>query len=208
MIEMNNSTSIAPGNNDVVIITVNDNVPSFIINNQIFTNKKIGTSLDYNPHIKTINIDDDSANNILEESVLCCGLCCILTLIIPFMVGDLYFGFKEQPCLDQKFGGLHIGIGKWLLVSGFMLLSIILSLIMAPCIIKSNVGLCLSITIVLLFAFFFIAWTIIGAVIFWRYLEPDHLCDDNLTVYLWGRIIIGLIVSACICCGIKSSDTD
>ncbi len=96
MIEMSNSTNNTVNNNDVVVITVNDNVPGLVINNRVFTNKKIGTSLDQEPYLRTTHINKDGANTIFEACVMCCGFICILALVIPFMFADLYFGFNNN----------------------------------------------------------------------------------------------------------------
>lgn len=115
---------------------------------------------------------------------------CIVCFSIPIMVCDLYFGSREQECLDMYFGGVHINFRSWILVNGF----IGTLMVIAWCTAVNNDFILFYIKkIYVIVSVFVMSWTIIGAIIFWKYLEPIRSCDKELTNYILARIIIGLI---------------
>ncbi len=154
-----------------------------------------------------INIDDNIYDISKKDkmNINICTIVCIFTILLPFTICDLYFGFNEQPCLTTKFNGINFGIGTWLKTLGFMNIIFILLLVITQ-FQSENLSICMTISIQLIFSFFSIIWTIIGAVLFWRYIEPDNLCDKQLTGYLWTRLILGLISAGGVLCSNKNRD--
>lgn len=121
---------------------------------------------------------------------------CLLIFILPFIAVDLYFGYSDQPCLTTDFDNPDITIGTWLRVSGFVQLGYLI-IMCSTFFANKDIGELLRKLTKYLFGMFFTAWTIVGSVIFWKYLEPNELCDNSLTKYLWARLIIGLINIGC-----------
>jgi hypothetical protein len=135
------------------------------------------------------------SDNVEKKNKTCINICkiiCILILTVPLMVTDLYFGYDDQPCLTNKFDSVDFGIGTWLRVSGYIQLASTVLLIIVQ-LTGEECSKTLTKCITVFFGLFFVAWNIIGAVIFWKYLEPNSMCNNQLTKYLWARIIIGLI---------------
>ena len=121
---------------------------------------------------------------------------CLLIFILPFIVVDLYFGYSDQPCLTTNFDNPAVTIGTWLRVSGYVQLGYLI-LMCSTFFANKDIGELLRKLMKYIFGMFFTAWTIVGSVIFWKYLEPNELCDNSLTKYLWARLIIGLINIGC-----------
>ncbi len=139
-------------------------------------------------------------NTVKQEVCLdVCLMICILSIILPFIVCDLYFGFQHQHCLTIKFNKFDMNLKTWLLTDGFISIAYIVYLFIAS-LQEKYFRTCLIITGKILVGIYTVVWSIVGAVLFWRYIEPDNLCDTSLTTYLWVRIIIGLVASAAICC--------
>jgi hypothetical protein len=146
---------------------------------------------------KNYKISNDNEEKKAKTCVNICKIMCILILTIPLMITDLYFGYSNQNCLSIKFDGIDFGIGTWLQVSGFIQLSSIVLLILSQ-LTAEEYSKILTKIISIFFGLFFVGWNIVGAIIFWKYLEPNSICDSQLTNYLWARIIIGLINSGSI----------
>lgn len=170
---------------------------------------KINTKIE--PNIPSdVNLDNaiNSDKKKINLYVNMCVTFCVILLTLPFMVCDFYFGFSNDPCLNTKFDGFNFGIGKWLQVCGFVQLAFCLAIIAIQFMNDEIYQMVASICINLVFGFFTVGWTIAGAVLFWKYIAPNNLCGNELTTYLWARIIIGLINSGAVLFSRKNSDSD
>ena len=114
----------------------------------------------------------------------------------------------SSVCLHQEITKFHIDITlkTWLLVQAYVALAVFILILL--CIVLAFISpvvagvfgalmMCAMIPISL----FSIAWTIVGAVMFWGELYPAGTCNTGLTVYMF-IVLIGGILSACnTCCG-------
>lgn len=150
--------------------------------------------------------DNNDKKNIFYEKT--CITCCLIFITLPIMICDFYFGFSNDPCLCIKFNGIDFGMGKWLQTCGFIQLISCLLIITIQCVNNELYQMFISIFIRICFGYFTVIWTIIGAIIFWKYIEPNNLCNNQLTTYLWVRIIMGIISSGTILFSNKNSDSD
>ncbi len=161
-----------------------------------------------NPYVININEDPNNVSYVKVKQGSCLGLCvvvCLMIITLPFIICDLYFGFSHQPCVNIKFNNFEMNFKTWLLTCGFMNISYILYLLIAV-LQKEIVAECMTIMGKILMGLFSVVWTIIGAVLFWRYIEPNNLCDKSLTTYLWVRLIFGLVGAGTILCSRKKQD--
>lgn len=129
---------------------------------------------------------------------------CICTVVIifltPLMVCDLYYGFSGDECLDEYPEQIHLNLKKYLLVCGFMTLFNMIYMIISTSLITQNdemnmMIMVISIGISFVMGILMLVWNIIGAVIFWQFIFPEHSCNESLSNYLFASIIIKLVLT-------------
>ena len=149
-----------------------------------------------NPVI-TIHIDDkDKSDTDPSCCVILCASSCVLIFCLPFIVADLYYAYSYgDTCLLQPIPSLPT-LGTWLAVNGWVnLVFLVIVFGMTVFFMKANINpnniasLCAKI----LTGCFGLAWLIVGAVIFWKYLQPFSSCSSSLSTYMWVRLIMGLV---------------
>jgi hypothetical protein len=137
-------------------------------------------------------------NQIKAVKVCLCTV--IVIFLTPLMVCDLYYGFSGDECLDEYPEQIHLNLKKYLLVCGFLSLFNMIYMIISTSLISQNdemntiimvinVGVSFSMGVLLL------VWNIIGAIIFWQFIFPEHSCNESLTNYLFTSIIIKLVIT-------------
>jgi hypothetical protein len=144
----------------------------------------------------TIKTDNEYYDPLLERK-LCrlywCGLICMLVLSSPFIIADLYFAYNDISCQNIIIPNFNFTIGLWLKIDGYILLvwSIIVFYIQINHLIINKRFIILNYIVKL----FCSIWTIIGAVMFWKYLEPVNICNTVFSNYLWARLVLGLALT-------------
>jgi hypothetical protein len=129
---------------------------------------------------------------------------CIFIVSLSITICDLFFGFSDDPCLEKKLPEFKFNLKTYLRTSGFI--SIIYILLYTCYIIhilynrkitiieNENIYLMVfSIGIILLGWFFILIWTILACILFWNYLYPNHLCNTNLSNYMFVSLIVKII---------------
>ena len=130
---------------------------------------------------------------------LCCFICTAFIGSLPFIVCDLYFGYEQNFCtlIPANDVGINLTLRTWLLVSGYLALSMMLLLFLLIIKVIANVESAhLLIWYYLLYelvSLFNFCWIIVGAVMFWGYLYPKNLCNDSVGVYMYARLVLGFI---------------
>ncbi len=173
--------------------TMSKTIPDTLPIANIIKDKTNNMNGSYIISIHDNQLEDKHIKRAKEDT--CLTLCAVLWLMIilcPFIICDLYFGFNHQPCLNVKFNDLDINLKAWLLTNGFLAIVYIVYLFIVA-FQEESIRNCMSIAGQILVSGFSVIWTIVGAVLFWKYIEPNHLCDKSLTTYLWVRLIMGLI---------------
>ena len=149
--------------------------------------------------------DDQFADNIEVEKKLikiCLGLL-VLVIMSPIIVCDLYFGFTDSSCSREQPDELAISLKLYLLVSGFVGLSVMtLTLFGITCLDLDNnsendlfsmcCGYCVKFRVICVGLFNFI-WNIIGAVVFWGYIYGNDNCDKTFSTYVFVSLIIKFV---------------
>lgn len=121
---------------------------------------------------------------------------------IPFGVCDLYYSYKDYSCvwIDIANTKLRFPLQTWLRVDGGVLLGMAVLILLFGIILCCNPsggqGLfwCHNV-LTFLFALFRLAWLIIGAIMFWGYLNKFPLCDTAIRRYMWANLIVGFVLS-------------
>ncbi len=153
-----------------------------------------------------ISINDNEVKVVKQEA--CLGIltvACFMIILCPFIICDLYFGFNHQSCLNLKFNDFDLNLKTWLLTNGFLAIAYVVYLFIAA-LQEEYTRNCMSIAGQILVSSFSVIWTIVGAILFWRYIEPSNLCNKSLTTYLWVRLIMGLVGAGTVLCSNKKED--
>jgi uncharacterized membrane protein len=116
------------------------------------------------------------------------------------MVSNLYYGYNDNICLDEKIQNYRIvfTMGTWMIVQGYVdvgTISIYLILGCAMFSLRALSGVYRTFTFILLITTLFrIAWFIVGAIMYWGYLWPASLCKPNINVYMFVMLIANIIL--------------
>jgi hypothetical protein len=136
---------------------------------------------------KEIDNDDD----IKKCCVFGFTLIYMCIFILPFAICDLYYSYNQISCQNIVSPNMDLTIGIWLKVNGYLLLSI---LFIPVLIFFENKYIKIIIPIIfVLVRIFVLSWLIVGAVLFWRDIEPMNKCSKRVNSYIWVRLIIGLV---------------
>lgn len=138
----------------------------------------------------------------------CCVSVCIWMFALPLIICDLYFGFTDTSCVRKEPKDMGISMRIYLLVSGFVAIGTIA---------LGNFCMCISydlkeyrtltflwINFVTIFSF---GWNIVGAVIFWRSIYDENICDKNVSTYIFVSLILKLLGNVWGLCMEKKSST-
>lgn len=117
---------------------------------------------------------------------------CLLIFALPFPVCEFYYSFNAITCQnDLANDALHLTLKQWLLVDAAVQL-VLLMLIYVKLRWDSLDLMLIPIWIGNLFG---LAWNIVGAFLFWKYLLPTHSCGAGLESFMWIRLILGLLTA-------------
>jgi hypothetical protein len=125
----------------------------------------------------------------------------ILLTMIPLIIGDLYFAYKDFSCVHIPIENAHIGftLSTWLKVSGWTSLAFIALPIINYFLSNITRLLIGYLVFAILYALFRFAWLVIGAVMFWGFLWPNRFCADALNTYMWVNLIYSFIICLLTC---------
>jgi hypothetical protein len=173
-------------------------------------NKTLGTSLDIhlNKSISMIsekerqereniyNIQNNSKENKIDDRIYCCLFMSITLFATPMIICDLYFGFSNDKCLIEYSENFKFKLKTYLLVSGFIGIINIFIMILSFYLKQSDfIGLMVSgIGLSTISELFYIVWNILGSILFWSYIYPNHKCNSQLSDYLFASFIIKIIL--------------
>jgi len=129
---------------------------------------------------------------------------CISIIFVPFMVCDLYFGYTDDSCINQKAGKLIITVADYLKVCGYIwlcgyIIAIVsltltgLEIVPAECTKILNNFLTPLNT-------FNVIWTIFGAVMFWGLID-NTICNEAVYNYMFAQLIFRLVGQTLSACG-------
>lgn len=150
----------------------------------------------------------------MESSDSCGTKCCLkltfwlLVMIIGFPIPfcDLYYGYTDDTCVSESAGKLAINLKDYLLVYGWIVMSMIGLLSVVLCFFDINLsgsrtsssdgcfvfgGTFLTI-INSLVNIFLTIWNIFGAVIFWSLMDTSE-CSNSIYNYVFASLIIKLV---------------
>jgi hypothetical protein len=111
------------------------------------------------------------------------------------MICDLYYAYNDSTCVTNSAKPLNINLKDYLIVSGYILLGEIITLIylcwttIYNDVERSNCTTIIAIILIYFCAVFSLVWNIIGGVIFWSYMD-NTTCSSNVFNYVFTSLII------------------
>jgi hypothetical protein len=145
-----------------------------------------------------INVSD-----IPDEKPSICSYMCIIfisliwvAILSVYIILDLYFAYNSQSCQSNPNNGFPFTLNTWLKVDGYTYIAGCVFVIINTFTTKNEVlniliGVCIKI-----FSWFIGAWTIVGAIMFWKYLDTSNTCHSDINNYMYVRLISGIIAIA------------
>jgi hypothetical protein len=119
--------------------------------------------------------------------------------IVPFVVCDFYYAYRDNSCVHEPAGKLDVNLFTYLVVDGIFgaIVAVVWFLLICTTNFTGqdelNLGNWIGATLITgIGTIFGIAWTITGAIIFWSLIDND-LCDKGIYNYVFAQLIIKLI---------------
>ncbi len=155
-------------------------------------------------HSGTIKSNNCCANSCIKISIWFF----IMIFTFPMMFCDLYFGYKDDTCVNEPVGKLLINLKDYLIISGWIMMSFLsiitigLLLIDLDSFSKRGGGggggetmVCcgiLSSVLIVLGCIFLLVWNIFGAIIFWSDMDTSG-CSKNIYNYVFASLVIKIV---------------
>ena len=164
-------------------------IPKVIVNNDVESQiENVGVS------IRNSNTTD----TIIYKFKL--FLCVFMTLIcFPIMFCDIYYANNDDKCVHQDIIHMSINMYDYLMVSGIhnaaSLFLIIIATLFCVDFQNHNNNACLFVFMKIIEytnKVFVTAWTIVGSVIFWAYMDTSQ-CSKTVFDYLFTTLIIKIV---------------
>ena len=127
----------------------------------------------------------------------------ILLTMIPFIIGDIWFAYRDHSCAHQPITNTKIAfeLDTWLKVSGYTNLVFVLFPVLSFFLTSCASGLLIAYLIfTALYVCFRFAWLVVGSVMYWGYLWPNRpMCSNALNTYMWINLIYSFFILFVLC---------
>ena len=100
---------------------------------------------------------------------------------VAFIVPDLIYAYEDSICVLHPVEGISFNLKTWLEVDayiriGFVAVLFISAIVTCVSISAGGIAVLCSTILLLLYGLFSLAWSIVGAVLFWGKLKPLGVC--------------------------------
>lgn len=136
------------------------------------------------------------------------GLICMAIVFavfnLAFIIPDLIYAGQGSECVTTMPNGFSFNLSTWLRVDAYTRIAMVALLLLvgiASCI-SVTVGITCGVCLICFLAgysAFSLAWTIVGAVMFWNRLNPTGVCQDGVQSYMFAMLIISFVGICCNC---------
>lgn len=123
----------------------------------------------------------------------------MIALCSPLIVCDFYYALTDKSCVNQSFDQLDVNMYVYLMVNA--IIGVIMTAVYSYIILfvnieytigENEVSFMMYISFHNLMKLFITSWSVVGAVIFWKYMDTTQ-CNNSVYNYLGARIIIQLV---------------
>lgn len=183
--------------NDLNIYMLNTVSP--VVNNDIESGNNSSNNSNEKAVLKGILKKSNDVEDEIRTGLMVIKFCTTLLIIVlttPIIVCDLYFGFSNHSCINEKIpDDFNYTMKLYLLVSGFMGLSWLIFTIYTTCSLSTNntTSIICPGYIGLFVLIFNLIWNILGAVTFWGSIYKGGHCDSNTSTYIYVSVIIKFV---------------
>ena len=173
-------------------------------NNNNNNNQEILRTVELNNRTTTISTssDDFVVSYCMKSSIWIF----IMIIAFPLTFCDLYYGYNDNSCVSEPVGKLAINLKDYLLINGWINMSIITIITLGLCFIDydsisksdNTCFVCcggLSFILIAIIGIFSIILNIFGAVIFWSLMDTSD-CESGIYNYVFASLIIKLCFNA------------
>lgn len=174
------------------------NIDITIIKNHV-EESKLTSDIENQQHNLSLNtntIPEIEENSIVSARFFAFILFFAVLLINgSFMICDIYFGLEDKSCVTQNIQRISINLKTFLLVRGFLVLAFLSEILLSISLLTQKTlpfCSCFQMSLLMFVSMFLIAWNIVGAIIFWRYMDTDK-CDNPVYNYTFASLIIFFI---------------
>jgi len=129
-----------------------------------------------------------------------CILSILIIIYIPLIFCDIYYSLIDVSCVNEGTPYLDITLKLYLLLSGFINLILLITIIITIILIKdfenkSSIAYLLTLGNSYVSGLFNLVWNIIGSLIFWGYIYNNGTCKIGLSTYIFISLMIKLLGS-------------
>ena len=196
-------------------LIITNNLINNLINKFLFTNKmsrhdifepttrSISTTIinnDIEKVLNTVNLHSKLENKENDRKLIIIFYIIVAVIVLPIIICDFYYAINDDSCVKIYPEGINISMKEYLITCSVMsIVIIIISFIISYTLIHKNsedqkFNIIMYGTIpIFICTIFSISWHIIGAIIFWGTLYPEHSCNKDVSTYLFVTLIIKLI---------------
>lgn len=157
-------------------------------------------------------VDDNESDKQLITTIKIIATLLVISFIAPFTICDLYFGFTDDSCATEKPGKLAVDLRTYLVVCGLLGAAAIVVFVICVCCFdileeflvqqpaqqREEPNFIMNLVFGVLtnvLRLFNVAWTIMGAIIFWKLIDNDS-CNSGIYNYVFAQLIIRLIFTS------------
>jgi hypothetical protein len=133
------------------------------------------------------------------ENILLCVKTVMFTILLaftlPFIVCNLYYAYNDDSCVTINPDNFGVNLQTYLAVDGIILaVALFVIMLSAYCFVKEgpNDDHCCLYTFGKFATIFGMAWTIIGSVIFWKFIDNKR-CDGPVYNYVSAQLVIKIV---------------
>ena len=157
-------------------------------------------------------VEDIESDKQLITTIKIIATLLVIAFIAPFAVCDLYFGLTDDSCAIEKPGKLAVDLRTYLVVCGLLGAAAIVVFVICVCcfdileefLVQQPTQQREEPNFIMLLVFkvltnvlrlFNVAWTIMGAIIFWKLIDNNN-CNSGIYNYVFAQLIIRLIFTS------------
>jgi hypothetical protein len=125
---------------------------------------------------------------LLGKMMLVTYMCCV-----PYIVYDIWFAVNDTSCVTDNDTNLFISLQVYLAVSGVSNIYGLMLELFCLWMYNERHKLCYVDLLRMLKDAVGLVWILMGAVVYWASIYQKKECDDYLTVYMFLRLIVGIL---------------
>lgn len=114
---------------------------------------------------------------------------------LPFIIGNLYYSNQNTSCMETIVNGISFPLRIWLQVDAYTRVTHVACLLFATIgsyisdLMERKIMILMSI-FTSIYGIFLFAWSLVGSVLYWGYLNSAGVCAKDVQFYMFAILII------------------